>query len=155
MDRYLLAKPILRMFVEWPVLIGTGVLGELFSWARISFSPYSNIGGGVVIIGAWMFHAYCHRAHKQAHQQSKEIDVLVTTGVFSRIRHPMYLSLILMHLGFAVRWGIVWILLPAVVFSVGTVLTAVKEEEFLLRKFGPQYAEYMRKVPWRLIPRIF
>ena len=143
------------MLIEWPVLIGAGVLGELFSWAKIPFSPYSNICGGFVITGAWIFHFYCHRAHKQAHQQSKEIDVLVTSGVFSRIRHPLYLSLILMYLGFAVSWGIVWILLPAVVFSVVTVLTAVKEERFLLQEFGSQYEEYMQEVPWRLIPKIF
>jgi protein-S-isoprenylcysteine O-methyltransferase Ste14 len=46
-------------------------------------------------------------------------------------------------------------ILPALFFSAVTVLIAIKEEEFLLEKFGLQYEEYRRQVPWRLIPGIF
>jgi len=67
----------------------------------------------------------------------------------------MYLSLILMYLGLAISWGVIWILLPALFFSAVTILIANKEEEFLLEKFGHQYEEYQRQVPWRLIPGIF
>ena len=67
----------------------------------------------------------------------------------------MYSSLILMYLGLAIAWGVVWMLLPALLFSVLTVLTTIKEEEFLLRRFGHQYEEYMQAVPWRLIPKVF
>jgi protein-S-isoprenylcysteine O-methyltransferase Ste14 len=75
--------------------------------------------------------------------------------MFSKIRHPMYSSLILMCLGLAIAWGIVGMLLASFLYSALIVLTAVKEEEFLLRRFGQEYEEYIRKVPWRLIPRIF
>jgi hypothetical protein len=51
-------------------------LGEIFSWSKIPFSPYSNIIGGIVLAGAWMFHEYCHRAHRKIHQQSSSIDSL-------------------------------------------------------------------------------
>ena len=154
-DRYLLAKPTLRMVIELPIIVVMGILGEIFSWVRIPLSPYSNLVGGAVLLGGWLFHAYCHRVHKQAHEQSQQIEGLVTTGVFSKIRHPMYLSLILMYLGFAIAWGVVWMLVPSVLFSAWTVLIAFKEEEFLRQKFSRQYEEYMRKVPWRFIPRVF
>jgi protein-S-isoprenylcysteine O-methyltransferase Ste14 len=75
--------------------------------------------------------------------------------VFSKMRHPMYLSLILMYLGLAIAWGVVWMLLPSLLFSALTVLTTIKEEELLLRRFGRQYEEYMQAVPWRFIPKIF
>ena len=155
LNQYLLAKPTLRMVIEWPIIIILGILGEIFSWVRIPLSPYSNFVGGAILLGGWIFHAYCHRAHKQAHEQSHQIEGLVTTGVFSKMRHPMYLSLILMYLGLAIAWGIVWMLLPALLFSTLTVLTTIKEEEFLLRRFGHQYEEYMQAVPWRLIPKVF
>ncbi|MFO7740412.1 MAG: isoprenylcysteine carboxylmethyltransferase family protein, partial [Desulfatiglandaceae bacterium] len=90
-----------------------------------------------------------------AHEHSQQIEGLVTTGVFSKMRHPMYLSLILMYLGLPIAWGIVWMLLPSLLFSALTVLTTIKEEEFLLRRFGHQYEEYMQAVPWRLIPKVF
>ena len=155
LDQYLLAKPTLRMVIEWPIIIIIGVLGEIFSWVRIPLSPYSNFVGGAILLGGWIFHAYCHTAHKQAHKQSQQIEELVTTGVFSKMRHPLYLSLILMYLGLAIAWGVVWMLLPSFLFSALTVLTAIKEEEFLLRRFGRQYEKYMQAVPWRLIPKIF
>ena len=60
-----------------------------------------------------------------------------------------------MYLGLAIAWGVVWMLLPSLLFSALTVLTAIKEEEFLLRRFGRQYEEYMQAVPWRLIPKVF
>jgi len=155
LNQYLLAKPNLRMVIEWPIIIIIGILGEVFSWERIPLSPYSNFSGGVILLGGWIFHAYCHRAHKQAHEQSQRIEGLVTTGIFSKIRHPMYLSLILMFLGLATAWGILWMFLPAFLFSAVTVLTVIEEEEFLIQKFGHQYEEYTRAVPWRLIPKIF
>jgi protein-S-isoprenylcysteine O-methyltransferase Ste14 len=155
MKRYLLIKPTTRMLIEWPIIIVIGILGELLAWPRIPVSPYSNIVGVVIFMGGWIFHQCCHRDHKQAHAQSQEIEGLVTTGVFSRVRHPMYLSLILMYLGLAIAWGVTWMILPALFFMAVTVLIAIKEEEFLLEKFGRQYEEYRRRVPWRLIPKIF
>ena len=67
----------------------------------------------------------------------------------------MYLSLILMYLGLALAWGIVWMLVPAVLFSIFTVFVAISEEVFMLQKFGRRYEDYMQKVPWRFIPKIF
>jgi protein-S-isoprenylcysteine O-methyltransferase Ste14 len=155
MKRYLLVKPTTRMLIEWPIIIAIGILGELLVWPKIPFAPYSNLVGVAVFAAGWIFHQYCHRAHKQAHAQSQEIEGLVTNGVFSRVRHPMYLSLILMYLGLAISWGVAWMLPASLFFSALTVLIAIQEEEFLLEKFGRQYEEYRRQVPWRLIPGIF
>jgi protein-S-isoprenylcysteine O-methyltransferase Ste14 len=67
----------------------------------------------------------------------------------------MYLSLIVMEFGIVIAWGIVWMLIPAIISSILTILTALKEEQSLLEKFGKQYEEYMKKVPWRMIPKLF
>jgi protein-S-isoprenylcysteine O-methyltransferase Ste14 len=155
LHKYLLAKPRASMLVEWPIMVITGILGEIFSWTRIPLSPYTNIGGGAIFLGGWIFHTYCHRTHKQAHEQSQHIEGVITTSVFSKVRHPLYLNLILMYLGFPIAWGIVWMLVPSLLFSALTVVTALKEEEFLLDKFGREYQDYMEEVPWRFIPKVF
>jgi protein-S-isoprenylcysteine O-methyltransferase Ste14 len=67
----------------------------------------------------------------------------------------MYLSLIVMEFGIAIAWGIDWMLIPVIVSSILTIWTALREEQFLLEKFGKQYEEYMKKVPWRMIPKVF
>jgi protein-S-isoprenylcysteine O-methyltransferase Ste14 len=41
------------------------------------------------------------------------------------------------------------------VFSVDAVMVAFREEDYLLKKPGPEYREYMRTVPWRFIPHVF
>lgn len=155
LSRYLLLKPTIRVMIEWPILLFIGILGEIFSWPKIPFSPFSNLIGIVIFIGGWVFHQYCHTLHKQAHKSTHEVNGLIKTGVFSKIRHPMYLSLILMYLGVTLAWGIVWMLIPLILFSVFFVLTINKEEELLLERFGHHYEEYKKSVPWRLIPWLF
>jgi protein-S-isoprenylcysteine O-methyltransferase Ste14 len=155
LNRYLLTKPTVSMAIEFPIIVIIGILGEVFSWDKIPWSPYSNLVGGAVFLGGWVFHAYCHRAHKQAHEGSDRIEGLVATGVFAKIRHPMYVSLLLIYLGLAIAWGVVWMLPASLLFSGLTVMTAIKEEGYLLDKFGRGYEEYMRAVPWRFIPKIF
>ena len=155
-NKYLLVKPSLRMpLFELPMMIVIGIVGEIFSWTKIPLSPYSNIVGGIIIIGGFVFHIYCHRVHKQAHDQSHQIDEIVTTGVFSRIRHPIYLSLIIIYFGLMIAWGVVWMFIPFLLLVALTVITAIQEEELLLQRFGPQYEQYMKETPWRLIPGLF
>jgi protein-S-isoprenylcysteine O-methyltransferase Ste14 len=154
-NRYLLAKPTVSMVIEFPIIVIIGILGEIFSWARIPWSPYTNLVGGALFLGALILHAHCHRVHKQAHEQSRHIEGIVTTGVFATMRHPMYLSLILMYLGLSIAWGVMWMLPASLFFAALTVMTAVQEEKFLLSKFGAGYEEYMQNVRWRFIPRLF
>ncbi len=77
---------------------------------------------------------------------------IVTSGPFGLVRHPMYLSILLMWLGGALA------ILNAVL-AVGFVLLipafemrARREEEMLSRHFGDAYAAYAKRVP-RLMPR--
>jgi protein-S-isoprenylcysteine O-methyltransferase Ste14 len=60
-----------------------------------------------------------------------------------------------MEFGIAIAWGIVWMFIPVIVSSILTIWTALREEEFLLEKFGKPYEEYMKKVRWRMIPKVF
>ncbi len=154
-DKYLLMKPAIRMVIEWPFLIASGILGALFTTWRFPFFPVSNIVGIIVFVAAMSFHMKGHAVHKQADQDSEKIEELVTAGMFSYVRHPMYSSLIAMILGMTVASGVVIMIFPAALVSMLTVLTALKEEEFLIKKFGDEYREYMKRVPYRFIPRIF
>jgi protein-S-isoprenylcysteine O-methyltransferase Ste14 len=154
-ERYLSICPRTRVLFEWPAIIAVGVAGEMLGWLRIPLSPYTNAIGGVLFLGGFWLHARCHRAHRQGHQDSSEIGRIVAEGPYSRVRHPMYLGLVAMYFGAALAWGIVWILLPALVVSLLTVLTAFVEEKRLLERFPHEYAEYMKAVRWRLIPGVF
>jgi protein-S-isoprenylcysteine O-methyltransferase Ste14 len=111
--------------------------------------------GGILIILAFGFHAWAHKAHKQAHMDSKEIEAIVTTGVFSKIRHPLYLSAISMNIGIGLAFGVLVTFLLSLLTIVHWVLTALKEEAALIKKFPSEYAIYKQRVRWRMIPWIF
>ncbi len=154
-DRYLLLKPTVRMVIEWPVLIAAGIIGMMFSLQKTPFRPMSNMVGVLLLAVGFAIHRSSHKAHKQAHQQSEKIEKLATEGIYSKIRHPGYLSLILMYLGFMLAWGIVWISVPAAIFATLSVLTAIKEEKALKDRFGREYQEYAGRVKSRFIPKVF
>jgi protein-S-isoprenylcysteine O-methyltransferase Ste14 len=79
---------------------------------------------------------------------------LVTTGVYSVIRHPSYLGLLVNSLG----WGLafrsgVGVLLTAL--SIPPLLARIRAEEMLLRtQFGADYDAYRARTS-RLIPGLY
>jgi len=76
----------------------------------------------------------------------------VDTGVYSHVRHPMYLGGILVLLGFLfVELSLVAFAIW-VIFFVSANWAATYEERDLERKLGQQYIDYKRKVP-KWIPR--
>ncbi|MBN1152587.1 MAG: isoprenylcysteine carboxylmethyltransferase family protein [Dehalococcoidia bacterium] len=153
-ERYLTVKPSVRSMTEIPSIVVVGILGEVFDWARLPFSPYVNIVGGAMLVAGLLVHSYCHKVHRQGHEETGQIQFIVTTGVFASVRHPMYTSVFLIYFGLALVWGIVWMLVPATFFSIITVAIAVKEEQLLLQRFGSEYEGYLRKVPYRFIPHV-
>jgi protein-S-isoprenylcysteine O-methyltransferase Ste14 len=80
---------------------------------------------------------------------------LVTTGVYGVIRHPSYLGLLVVSLGWALafRSG-VGVLLAALLIP--PLLARIGAEEMLLAsQFGVEYDSYRARTPWRLIPGLF
>ena len=71
---------------------------------------------------------------------------LITKGVYSIARHPLYSSIMLMLFGGSVAYAN-WLcaVLTAVVFIPMMNYRAKQEEEMLMGKF-PEYKEYMKKV---------
>jgi protein-S-isoprenylcysteine O-methyltransferase Ste14 len=159
LDRYCRAKFTVGMAVEFPILIGGGIAGIILSWARFPFYPLANILGAILLITGYVIHlGYAHKEMKkyalQAHQHSTQPGALVTSGPYSKVRHPGYSGLILIYFGLALGFGVVWTLIPAAIFAILTCLTATKEEGYLKERFGEDYEEYARRVPWRFVPKV-
>ena len=77
--------------------------------------------------------------------------MLVTTSIFSYIRHPRYLEYILFALAMAFVTGLVISYLFFVFTFVAFNLLARYEEKELIQRFGRKYIAYVKKVP-RFIP---
>lgn len=83
----------------------------------------------------------------------KPSTVLVTDGIFDRMRNPMYVGVTLVLAGLAIALASDWMLVLTIVFVPVIHFGVVKREErYLLAKFGTPYRDYMRRVPrygWR------
>jgi protein-S-isoprenylcysteine O-methyltransferase Ste14 len=155
LNAFFLSNPFYRGMVEQIILVGTGICGLVFSWKAFPVFPFSRILGAILIFLAIGFHGWAHKQHKQAHKNSKEIETIVTTGAFSKIRHPLYLSIVPMNIGIALAFGIRVTFILALLTIIHWVLTALKEEAALIEKFPVEYARYKQQVRWRMIPYIF
>ena len=152
---FFLSNPFYRGMFELFILVGTGICGLVFSWKKFSVFPASNILGGIMILLAFAFHWWTEKDHKQAHEHSEKIEKIVTTGVYAKIRHPLYLSLILQNLGIGFAFGIMITFVLALLTIIHWIVTALKEEAILLQSFPNEYMHYKQEVRWRMIPGVF
>lgn len=80
-----------------------------------------------------------------------EGHVLKTDGAFALVRHPMYLGIVLFHLGAALALESVALLVLTAVFVVPLTIARIAAEERVLREAFAPYADYARRVP-ALVP---
>src|SRR5579872_4508963 len=76
---------------------------------------------------------------------------LRTTGPYGITRHPIYTGVLGMLAGTALIDGLGRWVLSFVVIAVALEVKIAMEESLMRQTFGPQYAEYQRRVP-QLIP---
>ncbi|HLE74814.1 MAG TPA: isoprenylcysteine carboxylmethyltransferase family protein [Candidatus Bathyarchaeia archaeon] len=81
------------------------------------------------------------------------LDKLVTKGVYSISRNPIYFSAFLMYVGIGVACASWIFLLCGVAWIIIWHIAVKAEERFLLEKYGDTYREYMNRTPrWIGIP---
>ena len=86
--------------------------------------------------------------------QMRDDHALVTTGIYRRIRRPMYASIFLLSIAH-VLFVPNWIVGRAYFLSFGIlyIFRVAREERMMLDRFGPEYETYMRR-SGRLFPRL-
>jgi protein-S-isoprenylcysteine O-methyltransferase Ste14 len=78
---------------------------------------------------------------------NRPATALATTGIYSRTRNPMYLSLAILYIAVTLALDSWWplLLLPAVLAIIDRVVI-LREERYLARAFPHLYDEYRRRV---------
>ncbi|MCP4547239.1 MAG: lipid A phosphate methyltransferase [bacterium] len=78
----------------------------------------------------------------------QEAESLNTTGIYSAVRHPLYLGIFFMWLGISAFMHIWWLtLIVCLIFWIYYERIMFAEEEFLRGKFGPAYDEWAARTP--------
>jgi len=86
--------------------------------------------------------------------QTFDSQKVISTGPYALIRHPMYAGVLIMMLGVPLALGSGWGL-AALAITVPGLMWRILDEEKLLKKDLPGYAEYIQKVHHRLVPYLW
>jgi protein-S-isoprenylcysteine O-methyltransferase Ste14 len=112
-------------------------------------------GGALLLLGAWLGLRGDRDLgrHRTPFPRPKEDCQLVTSGIYARLRHPLYAAVI--ALGFA--WALLWRSVPALLLAALQVpffdAKARREERWLRERFAG-YDDYARRVK-RFIPGLY
>lgn len=125
------------------------ILHFLVPIVKIIFFPWNMLGLLFLFCGAALKLVSDRRFHQAGTtvQPFEESSTLITNGVFSLSRNPMYLGFILLLGGVAIFLGS---LSPLMILPIFAVLIEknfiIREEKSLEKIFGKVYLDYKRKV---------
>ncbi len=90
-----------------------------------------------------------------AHPALRARSNLVTTGIYSHVRHPMYLSNLLLTAGWGFLFRGIHALFCVPAWALGYAVLLLFEEKGLEEEYGDEYREYRRKVRYRFLPYLW
>src|SRR6476660_729706 len=119
-----------------------------------STSPFRwEVGLALIVIGEAIRLAGVAAAGRVTRRRSRNVQRLVTYGIFAWTRNPLYIGNFLIWMGFVTISGVLWFLPIAILlFAVEYELIVRYEEGVLESIFGREYLDYKNETP-RWIPR--
>jgi protein-S-isoprenylcysteine O-methyltransferase Ste14 len=117
---------------------------QIISWVFLIICIYPAIAGFVLL----------HRKGKPEDNHIERTTVIVKSGIFKYIRHPLYCSLLLLGTGIMFKDPGILQLIFGSINLVALYFTAKIEEKEMIAKFGEEYIQYMSGT-WMFIPYLF
>lgn len=138
----------------WGVAIVMLVLAWILSWVLTSpnsVRTFWYIGWGIWVVGAILIVLplimIYGRARGKKNEEWLETTTVVDTGIYSLVRHPLYLGWLLMYV-VVIFFGQHWITSVMGIAGIASVyLIAIQEDLRLTISLGEEYISYMQKTP--------
>lgn len=139
------------MFIGGFVVAG---LDHRFDWSRMPF--WVTITASALFLVSYGLYAEVLRENAYLSRTIKveEGQQVVDTGLYGIVRHPMYTATILLFAMMPIILGSWYALIVFAIYPV-IIIFRLKDEEDLLTRELPGYADYKKKVKYRLLPFIW
>ena len=136
------------MFLAAFVLAG---LNYHFGWFVLP--AWVSIAAAVVFLGGYALYAEVMRenAYLSRTVEVQEDQKVIDTGLYGVVRHPMYLSTLLLFLSMPLVLGSLFSF-GVMLFYIPLIAKRIKNEEQVLLEGLPGYADYRKKVKYKVIP---
>ena len=139
------------MFICGFVVAG---LNYRFEW--IILPKYIVYIGAIIFLLAYVLYAEVLRENMYLSRiiEVQENQKVIDTGLYGIVRHPMYLSTILLFLSIPLVLGSLFSFLIFMIYPF-IIAKRIKNEEKVLEQGLKEYLEYKEKVKYRVIPFIW
>jgi protein-S-isoprenylcysteine O-methyltransferase Ste14 len=129
-------------------------LDDRFGWSRAPL--WLSLAALAAMIGGYLMFVLVMNQNRYASRvvEIQEGQKLIDTGLYSVVRHPMYLAMIVLYLSASLVLGSYYSLIPMGIFLSTLVIRITNEEKVLLAGL-PGYADYAKRVRYRLIPLVW
>jgi protein-S-isoprenylcysteine O-methyltransferase Ste14 len=130
-----------------------------FGWSRAFPGPvplWLTLLSLAVFPGCYLWFFWVVKVNRYASRiiQVEAGQTVIATGPYRIIRHPMYLGTIVMWLFVPLALGS-FVAVPAFALLVPVIVFRLLNEEKILRRELPGYAEYCQRTRYRLIPLVW
>lgn len=132
------------------------VAGFNHRYAWVTPPTWSVWVSGLIFVCSYLLYAEVLRENRYLSRTIKVVEgqQLIDTGLYSIVRHPMYMATTLLFLAMPmvlsspISLGIMLLYLPLIA-------QRIKTEESLLEEQLPGYVEYKKRVRYRMIPFVY
>ncbi len=137
-------------------LLGFVLAGLDFRFAWLPMPRAVSYASAAVFLLAYLLYAEVLRENAWLSRtiEVQEGQTVVDTGLYGIVRHPMYSATLLLFLAMPLVLGSL-IALPVFLLYPAIIVKRLKGEEEFLEKELAGYADYRKKVKYRLIPGIW
>ena len=138
--RYLLRVFIFLVFVLPPVVL------PFTEGPSITVSSIATLFIGIFSIGVGFIIRVIAQRQVGVSPALKSEAKLITTGIYSFSRHPLYISNGLFAIGMAILFNSLYAFIFSIIYSFLYLPIIYFEEKNLLKKYGEEYKKYKEKV---------
>jgi protein-S-isoprenylcysteine O-methyltransferase Ste14 len=140
--------------IGWVILLVLCGLDHRFTWSPVSL-PVSLVGNVLIMLGFLIdFFVFKENSYGASTIETFEDQKVISTGLYARVRHPMYMGVLVMMIDVPLALGSWWGL-AVLVLILPVLIWRILDEEKLLKKDLPGYREYAQKVRYRLVPYLW
>jgi protein-S-isoprenylcysteine O-methyltransferase Ste14 len=148
--RYRSNLPLIIVLVGLSVFIFDNIYNNTQTYIPYSYVEYFSLLVSFLGLGIRIYTVAFTPANTSGRNTKKGqlADELNTSGIYSMVRHPLYLGNFFMWLGAAILTNNLWFVV-SFIFAYWVYYERIMyaEEQFLSRKFGNKYTDWASKTP--------
>ncbi len=138
----------------FPIGFILSALDFRFEWSNVPF--WLTIVAAVLFLSGYGMYAEVMRENSYLSRtvEVQENQKVISSGLYGVVRHPMYLTTLLMFLPLPLILGSFWGLIPFAFYPAVIIIRILNEEKVLTDSLEG-YCDYKKKVKFRLIPFVW